>query len=295
MAGCRRSLRRHTRFVGKQFQFGPFEFDTTSGELRRSGVEGPGQRLPPQPARLLALLAERQGEIVSREEIRERLWPDTNVDFDTSLHFCVRQVRIALGESAAEQSLVENVPRRGYRLAAAGLPVKKVKTEVEIAKPVAARRPRAVWVVAAAVVAALSVGYLVVTRRAPAVPPVRIGIMPFQPPDRMKSNERLAIAESILEDLVAPGGSALIVGPTTTVSYSESDAALPRLASDYQLAYIVNGRFLDAPGRPRMLAELIRVSDGAHIWVRGYDNLSDGRSIGHEIATNVARELKLAR
>jgi DNA-binding winged helix-turn-helix (wHTH) protein/TolB-like protein len=276
--------------VGAQFQFGPFEFDTTSGELRRLGVAGPGQRLPPQPARLLALLAERRGEIVSREEIRERLWPDTNVDFDTSLHFCVRQVRMALGESAAEQSLVENVPRRGYRLAAAVLPD---KTEVEVAGAAVARRPRLVWAVAATVVAALSVGYLVVRPQAPAVSPIRIGIMPFQPPDRMKSNERLAIAEWILEDLVAPGGSALIVGPTTTVSYSESDAALRQLASDYQLAYIVNGRFLDAAGRPRMLAELIRVSDGAHIWVRGYDNLSDGRSIGHEIGTNVARELKL--
>ena len=276
--------------MGARFQFGPFEFDTTSGELRRLGVAGPGQRQPPQPARLLALLAERRGEIVGREEIRERLWPDTNVDFDTSLHFCVRQVRMALGESAAEQSLVENVPRRGYRLTAA---VSPVKTEVEAAGAVATRRPRAVWVVAATVVAALAVGYLVVTQRAPAAPPVRIGIMPFQPPDWMKSHERLAIAEWILEDLTAPRGSALIVGPTTTASYSASDAALRQLASDYRLAYIVNGRFQEAAGRPRMLAELIRVSDGAHIWVHGYNDLSDAQSIGHEIGRNVARELKL--
>jgi TolB-like protein len=57
----------------------------------------------------------------------------------------------------------------------------------------------------------------------------------------------------------------------------------------------VNGRFPAAPGGPRMLAELIRVSDGAQIWARGYDNLADGRVIGIEISRNVARELAIAR
>ena len=78
---------------------------------------GDAERLPPQPARLLELLVVRSGAIVTREEIREGLWRDTHVDFDTSLHFCVRQLRVALGDSGGEPRYVQNVPRRGYRLA----------------------------------------------------------------------------------------------------------------------------------------------------------------------------------
>src|SRR5690606_41088354 len=68
--------------MGEPFRFGQFEFDSSSGELRRLDGKGPAQRLPPQPARLLGLLVERQGAVVTREEIRERLWPGTHVDFD---------------------------------------------------------------------------------------------------------------------------------------------------------------------------------------------------------------------
>lgn len=89
--------------MGERYRFGPFEFDAGSGELRQLDGSGRAQRLPPQPARLLGLLVQRQGAVVSREEIRERLWPDTHVDFDASLHFCVRQVRTALGDSATHE------------------------------------------------------------------------------------------------------------------------------------------------------------------------------------------------
>ena len=102
------------------------------------------------------------------------------------------------------------------------------------------------------------------------------------------------IAEWILEDLATRAGDrARIVGPTTTSAYDESDATMRRLASDYALDYVVNGRFLRTEDGERMLAELIRVSDGAHVWVRGYDDLDAARRIGLEISRDVARELGL--
>jgi DNA-binding winged helix-turn-helix (wHTH) protein len=94
-------------------RFDAFEMDLRSGELRRSGRL---VRLQPQPFKVLALLAERPGEVVTREEIQSQVWPaGTFVDFEQSLNFCVRQIRTALGDSAAQPRYVETLPRRGYR------------------------------------------------------------------------------------------------------------------------------------------------------------------------------------
>jgi DNA-binding winged helix-turn-helix (wHTH) protein/Tfp pilus assembly protein PilF len=104
--------------------FGPYRLDLESGELFRSGV---AVRLQPQPTKLLVLLVERAGELVTREDIRRAMWgTDTFVDFDQSVNFCVRQVRSALNDHAARPCYVETVPRRGYRFVA---PVQKVPAE----------------------------------------------------------------------------------------------------------------------------------------------------------------------
>ena len=93
--------------------FGSFEVDVVSGELRRQGLK---IRLQDQPFRLLVLLLERAGEVVTREEVREKLWPaDTYVDFDHSLNTAARKVREALGDSAEAPRYVETLARRGYR------------------------------------------------------------------------------------------------------------------------------------------------------------------------------------
>jgi len=94
-------------------RFGAFEMDIRSGELRRSGSL---VRLQPQPFKVLALLASRPGEVVTREEVQAEVWPaGTFVDFEQSLNFCVRQIRAALGDSALQPRYVETLPRRGYR------------------------------------------------------------------------------------------------------------------------------------------------------------------------------------
>jgi TolB-like protein len=117
-------------------------------------------------------------------------------------------------------------------------------------------------------------------------PPVRIAIMPFES----------AIAEHILQNLSADAGDAVaLVGPTTTAAYAGSDTALRQLAADYQVDYVINARPLGPGGRARVLAELIRVSDGAHVWVRPYDDLSDGSLVGADISQHVARVLRLTR
>jgi TolB-like protein len=89
------------------------------------------------------------------------------------------------------------------------------------------------------------------------------------------------------------GARAEIVGPTSTVGYTDASGSLQRVVSDFRVEYVVNGRFLDDEHGTRMLGELIRGSDGAHVWVRSYEDLADSRRIGQEIARHVARELEL--
>src|SRR5437870_6268283 len=94
-------------------RFGLFEVDLRARELRRSGVK---LKLQEQPFEVLSLLLERPGEVVTREELRDRLWPaDTFVDFDHSVNAAIRRLRDALSDSADTPRFVETLPRRGYR------------------------------------------------------------------------------------------------------------------------------------------------------------------------------------
>jgi DNA-binding winged helix-turn-helix (wHTH) protein len=97
-------------------RFGLFELDLSAGELRKSGIK---LRLQEQPFQVLAVLLERAGDLVTREELQQKLWPsDTFVDFDHSLNTAINKVREALGDSASSPRFVETLARRGYRFIA---------------------------------------------------------------------------------------------------------------------------------------------------------------------------------
>jgi cholera toxin transcriptional activator len=97
-------------------RFGVFELDLSAGELRKSGAK---LRLQGQPFQVLALLLDHAGDVVTREELRQKLWPsDTFVDFDHSLNTAINKVREALGDSASSPRFVETLARRGYRFIA---------------------------------------------------------------------------------------------------------------------------------------------------------------------------------
>jgi eukaryotic-like serine/threonine-protein kinase len=102
---------------GTAYQFGPFEVHSSSGELLKNGLR---IKLQEQPYRLLVALLERPGEVVSREDLRNRLWlDDTFVDFENGLRVAVRKLREALGDDAENPRYVETIPKRGYRFLAA--------------------------------------------------------------------------------------------------------------------------------------------------------------------------------
>ena len=115
------------------FRFGAYEADPGSGELRKSGLR---MRVQEQPFRVLLVLLERPREVVTREELRQKLWPvDTFVDFDHSLNTVINKLREALNDSAANPRFIETLARRGYRFLA---PVEFVKKQTAPAPPSAA-------------------------------------------------------------------------------------------------------------------------------------------------------------
>src|SRR5947208_7603003 len=93
-------------------RFGVFEVDLRAGELRKKGVR---VRLQEQPLQMLALLLEQPGNLVTREELRQKLWAGTIVDFDHSINTTINKLREALGDSADTPRFIETLPRRGYR------------------------------------------------------------------------------------------------------------------------------------------------------------------------------------
>ena len=168
-------------------RFGVFEADLRNGELTKQGKR---LRLQEQPFQLLAMLLERPGELVTREEVRQRLWPHTIVDFDHGLNKAISKIRDALGDSAENPRFIETVARRGYRFLADVTVVSDGRggrgngdpapiADIAIPSPVENRAPRStgrrtpLWLVGAAlaVLLAIAVFWFLYTGRytAPAI------------------------------------------------------------------------------------------------------------------------------
>ena len=155
-------------------RFGSFEVDVQAGELRKSGLK---LKLSGQPFQVLAILLERPAEVVTREELQKRLWPDTFVDVDHNLNTAINKIREALGDSAESPRFVETLPRRGYRFVAPveGASVGKITPEV-LNGGVLKHESESRWNLRLAILSAASlllagVGFFVYSRRGVSGPP----------------------------------------------------------------------------------------------------------------------------
>ncbi len=303
-------------------RLGDFRFDRQSGDL--ISADGHTERLAPQPTALLSLLVDHAGTVVTRDQIRDVLWPDVTVDFTGSLHHCVRQIRSALGDSAKDPRFIETIPRRGYRLRADALMVEiqadpatsppsgadveavsspsesesvssvSVSSRLE-AKPQAGLGAEAVAAAtmvaptasrrtALGMVLALGLGGLAWSWVEPTKPALRIAIMSFADGGERGSNAE-RIGEQVLIDLTARRPDAAVVGPRSTDPLRANGNALREVAAVLDAGYILNAKHLD---RTTLLVELIRTRDGKHIWVRGYDDLEDWSATAAEVTEAVA-------
>ena len=153
--------------TARRIRFGPYEVDLAAGELRKNGRV---VRLQEQPFQILAALLDRPGEVVTRDDLRERLWAgDTNVDFDQGLNTAINKLREALGDSAANPQFIETLPKRGYRflfpLDEEHAPVSEAPKTAQELEPRLRLKLR--YVAAAAVVVVAAAGFALVSLRRP--------------------------------------------------------------------------------------------------------------------------------
>ncbi len=113
-------------YLPRRVRFGVFEVDLRAGELWKSGRK---RKLTGQPFAVLAILLERPGEVISRDDLQKRLWPDTFVDVDHNLNTAINKIREALNDSSERPQFVETLPRRGYRFIASVESVQPAKAE----------------------------------------------------------------------------------------------------------------------------------------------------------------------
>jgi TolB-like protein/DNA-binding winged helix-turn-helix (wHTH) protein len=288
-----------------RLRFGRFEFDPDTRELFRDGTP---RALPPQPARFLAALLARPGELVTRDELRQALWEhDTHVDFEKGLNFCAAQVRAALGDAAAAPQFVETVPKRGYRFVAAlavpAAPAAPAPASQAQDPPAASRPPRPVLAIAlAAICFAASAGVLLVrtveSRRLPIV-----AVAPFQNETGRADQDRTAkgISDTTVARLADPARlrQLKVVGNAASLRFTFRPPDLKAMGEGLGAEFIVLGQVKEDAAGFRVVAHLIRVSDQTHVWAETFDraalSLADQAAVAEAIATAVAGRVTVAR
>ena len=283
--------------------FGPFHLDTRTGELTRDGSKS---QLHEQPLQLLIALLEQPGELVAREDLVRRLWPDgTFVDFDRGLNKAINKLREVLGDSAEEPRFIETLPRKGYRFIA---PVKTGGGD-KPAQPAAEEKPspRArsnAWLAisAAAVVLALVVATnvgRVRDRIASWLRPVpeisSLAVIPLENLSHDPEQEYFAdgMTDALITDL-AKMGSVRVTSRASVMRYKGSKKTIREIAQDLGVDAIVEGTVMQSGNRVRITAQLIQASTDMHLWADAYErDLNAVLDLQGKVATDIARRVNI--
>ena len=244
--------------MGDVLTFGPFELDLGNRELRREGIP---VRLQPQPFKVLTLLVRNEGRLVSRDDIRVSVWgPDTFLDFDQSLNYCIRQIRSALGDDAATPRYIETRHRLGYRFVA----------------PVAE---------------------LTSTRKPPVDPRLMLVVLPFQ--NLSGSPEQDYFSDGLTEELTTQLSRLNperlgVIARTSAMRYRDSTESIEQIGRQLRVNYVLEGSVRRSANRVRIAAQLIQVSDQTHVWAESYErDLDDALRLQSDVARAVAREIQV--
>jgi DNA-binding winged helix-turn-helix (wHTH) protein/TolB-like protein len=278
------------------YRFGVFEFDSDSSELSRNGR---AVALEPQPAKALALLLSKAGEIVSREELRDAVWGrETHVDFDRGIAYCLSQIRAALGDSGDNPLFVQTIPKRGFKFIAplAGA------TGAAGARP-ADRFNFWVTVPLTLALAAVTVGVVVETLRTPPIQDrVAIAVSVFDNEtgnaqfDRPVAN----LSDAVLERLskIDPARISLI-GNSFVLRQPRNIRNLKAIADSVKADYVLLGQLQRDDQGLRFITHFIRLRDEAHLKANrlrvGGDDLAGLEAAVVEEFERVVREHALTR
>ncbi|UWZ84777.1 winged helix-turn-helix domain-containing protein [Occallatibacter riparius] len=310
--------------TGHGWHFGVFEVDTARGELRRSGIP---IKLRDQSFQILLALLEHPGQIVTREELRRRLWPsDTFVDFDHSLNTAMMKLRDALGDSTGAPIYIETIPRHGYRFIApvtsrdetkslpgegeaAVLPAKPEGGVVPISvivKPSSSRKP---WLVAAVVIAAVAailfglnviglrdrVAAMLGNSRSAAPPRIQsIAVLPFENLSGDQSQEYFAdgMTEELITELGAFSG-VRVISRTSVMRFKDTKMTLPEVARELGADGVLEGTVARSGNRVRVTATLRHAATDHQLWASRYETeVEDMLIVQNKVARSISDAIR---
>jgi TolB-like protein len=228
--------------VVEVLQFDGFELDLSTGELRGRGTR---VSLQPQPFKILALLARRPGQTLTREEIRLELWGnETFVDFEGSLNFCIRQIRKALDEDARRPRYIETLHRRGYRFL---VPVRRALSGAFVS-------PGTIY-------------------SAGESRPMTVAVLPLS--ELNCPSQARSVGEGLTELLItylSTNRSVRVASGTSTRKYRYSEKSLSKIGRELGVERVLEGAVLHSGNRVRITARLIDTSTDRNEWAGCYES-----------------------
>jgi TolB-like protein/DNA-binding winged helix-turn-helix (wHTH) protein len=298
-----------------RLRFGIFEVDLRAGELTKRGLR---IRLQEQPFQVLAMLLEKPGELVTREELCEKLWSQTVVDFDHGLNKAINKLREALGDSAENPRFVETVARRGYRFLADVTPIDttanrqpgpepegpvpptdshRVELAVAGVPPKRPHRPRP-WTgvgLGLVLMLAASLSWILYSQSQPS-PKIRsVAVLPLESLSGDASQDYFA--DGMTDELITDLGqiSALrVISRTSAMAYKRVHRPLAEIARELNVDAVVEGTVLRFGERVRITAQLIQVPDEKHLWAQSYEgDLQDTLALQNSVARAIAKQIQV--
>jgi TolB-like protein/DNA-binding winged helix-turn-helix (wHTH) protein/Tfp pilus assembly protein PilF len=299
-----------------RYRFGLFEVDQRRGEVRKKGLR---IRLRGRPFDILLILLERRGELVTRDDLRARLWAaDTFVDFDHGLNTSVNRLREILGDSAESPRFIETIPRKGYRFIApvdidsvdeapvdvpSIAPVPAEAIEAPVVTRASVVRPRRRWLGWTAIAAILVIATIAAldwrTSGAPSTPAaatrMRLAVLPFQNLSGDADQEFFSdgFTEEMITELGVLDPDRLgVIARTTSMQYKRTQKAIGQIGSELGVDYVLEGSVRRAGDRLRISAELVEAKSQTQLWAESYDRrASDVIGIQTDVAMAIAKSL----
>jgi TolB-like protein/DNA-binding winged helix-turn-helix (wHTH) protein/Tfp pilus assembly protein PilF len=298
-------------------RFGTYEVSLQSGEVRKAGLR---IRVQQQPLKLLEILLEHPGEVVTREELRSRVWPNESFgDFDQALNIAIGKLRSALGDSAENPRFIETLPKRGYRFIAdvsvfdadarpkklesvAGDPWDTVPGNTLQGAGLALAPKRRRWLTRGVIVAvALVLSWAILSvwllrSRAPAPTGIRsIAVLPLENLSGDASQNYFAdgMTDELITDL-AQISALRVISRTSVMVYKGARKPLPQIARELNVDAVVEGTVLRSGDQVRITAQLIEASTDRHLWSQSYKGeLRDTLALQNRVAGAIADQIRI--
>ncbi len=274
--------------LGSTVRFGVFDADFRTQELRKQGVR---VKLPQQSFQILQMLLEQPGELVTRDQLRQALWPgDTFVDFDHGVNNSIKRIRDALGDSAESPRYIETLPRLGYRF------IGGIDGKPDVPSPAPAPPPRYRWrlftVLALGGLLAATLTIYFLRKR------IRIQSLAVLPLVNLSSDAgQDYFTDGMTEELTTDLGkiSALrVISRTSAMQYKGTKKSLPEVARELDVDAIVEGTVARSGSHVRITANLVQASPEKHLWAESYESeVGDALTMQGRLAQAVAREIQV--